>query len=301
MLTARGSFSIGEIDGIIYVAGGYNTYHSRAFEAYDLVGDTWLWDPTRWLNFYLTSAASGVVNGILYTAGGSDNIKGRPWTRAYDPISDSWTSRADMPNPIQFPAYGVINGKLYLTAYQSGPTSSDPEGNFAYVYDPCSNTWEGFAQSTIARSGAASGVINGILYVAGGNVVGGGRTNALEAYDPVADTWTVLEPMSENKVNAAGAVLNGKFYVIGGYDGIALNTVEVYDPETDTWSLAPPMPTARMGMLALAKNGGIYVIGGGSHDGSTVTPLSTVEFFNPCADCSELYTQEEVDQLVGRQ
>jgi len=289
----RWGYTIGEIDGIFYIAGGYNPSlgrHLRNFEAYDSVADLWTIKAPK--PVVQTSAASGVINGLLYTAGGSNTSYGIPSTWAYNPADETWVQKADMPSPIQFPAYGVINGKLYLTAFHSS--------NRAYAYDPSQNVWEVLPPSPIGRTRAAAGVINGILYVAGGNHTQG-KLDVLEAYDPVTCTWTVLSPMPTPRYAAAGAVLDGKLYVLGGADGSnTLPTVEVYDPETNTWSTGVPMLTARADARAVVKDGGIYIFGGYFFNENNVTEaLSSVEVFKPESDCTGLYTQEEVDQIVA--
>ena len=57
----------------------------------------------------------GMVNGILYAVGGLDDI-GTPLAsvEAYDPTTDSWSSRAPVPvTSADGPEIGVVDGILY--------------------------------------------------------------------------------------------------------------------------------------------------------------------------------------------
>ena len=75
------------------------------------------------------------------------------------------------------------------------------------------------------------GVINGIIYVAGGNN-GTAAVTTLEAYDPATNTWSTRAPMPTARVAAVGVVSAGRLYVIGGYpvNTTPLSRVEVYTP-----------------------------------------------------------------------
>src|SRR3990167_806251 len=56
-----------------------------------------------------------------------------------------------------------------------------------------------------ARFVAAAGVINGVLYVAGGNDGVTGGTTTLQAYNPTTDTWNTLAAMPGRRYNGDGA------------------------------------------------------------------------------------------------
>ena len=69
------------------------------------------------------------------------------------------------------------------------------------------------------RYDPAVGVINGIIYVAGGTATATGQhLKTVETYNPQTDTWSTNTPLPYPVVAASGAVVNGKFYAIGGYD-----------------------------------------------------------------------------------
>src|SRR6266581_8654391 len=82
---------------------------------------------------------------------------------------DTWATKASMPTARYGMAAGVIEGKLYVAGgccvFNSPPF---PRFNALEVYDPASDTWTTKASIPLAVYGAAVGVIDGKLYVAGG-------------------------------------------------------------------------------------------------------------------------------------
>ncbi len=141
-----------------------------------------------------------------------------------------------LPIAVNHNAAAVVAGKLYSFGAGAGQT---------FAYDPNNNSWAARASSHYVHRGtAAVGVINGKIYVAGGE--GTPSQRELEVYDPVANTWTVKAPMSVPRNHTAGGVINGKFYVVGGRAGPSTDALEVYNPQTNTWSTLASMPTASL-------------------------------------------------------
>lgn len=101
--------------------------------------------------------------------------------------------------------------------------------------------------------GPAVGVINGIIYVAGGTEQGYAAPHAvpdaldtLEAYDPLTNKWTAKAHMTTARSFSAAGVINGILYVVGGaYKDTASHAVEAYDPVTNAWTEKAPMPASR--------------------------------------------------------
>jgi hypothetical protein len=132
--------------------------------------------------------------------------------------------------------------------------------------------WTPRASMGVARSEAASGVIRGRIYVAGGIGADGAPLASVECYDPQTDTWTAKAPLATARTRAMAAVAGGRLFVLGGFDGTqTLDSVEVYDPETDRWTAGPTMPRARETGQAAALGPDVYVFGGRAVLGATVT------------------------------
>jgi N-acetylneuraminic acid mutarotase len=143
--------------------------------------------------------------------------------------------------------------------------------NTVFVYDPNTDAWATLATMPTARSGSAAAVVNGILYVIGGNLTDGTTCSIVEAYDPVANTWSTKASAPSVRFFADGGVLNGLIYVVGGGvngTGAVLATVEAYDPALDAWTTLAPMPTPTLLPGAGVINDTLYVAGGVANGGT---------------------------------
>ena len=79
----------------------------------------------------------GVVNGILYAVGGSNCCIPLGDTAAYDPVSNSWATKANLQDAREYLGLGVVNGILYAV----GGDVNDGETNLVEAYDPATDTW----------------------------------------------------------------------------------------------------------------------------------------------------------------
>jgi len=115
-------------------------------------------------------------------------------------------------------------------------------------------TWSRLADSSIARTYFASGVLaDGRVVVCGGEYSdASGRilndeTNSCEIYDPVANTWTPFDPPKvsgtqdpwEEIGDAPCAVLPDGMFLLGSIDGSYMAKL---DPATLTWTAASSRP-----------------------------------------------------------
>jgi N-acetylneuraminic acid mutarotase len=217
--------------------------------------------------------ATGVINGKVYVIGGYDaDAHSTGTVQVYNPTTDTWTLAQALPIAVNHNAAAVVGGKLYSFGAGTGQT---------FAYDPNNNSWVARASSHYVHRGtAAVGVINGKIYVAGGE--GTPSQRELEVYDPVANTWTVKAPMSVPRNHTAGGVINGKFYVVGGRAGPSTDALEVYNPQANTWSTLASMPTPRSGFAAAVVNNELWVFGG--EDPQTLVLHAEVEVYSPASN-----------------
>src|SRR6266849_5931360 len=105
----------------------------------------------------------------------------------------------------------------------------------------------------------AVGVINGKIFVAGGNDSAGQPVAPVEVYDPGSYTWSSLgvSPMPALGP-ATGAVINGKFYVVGISGGNA--SVQLFDG--NNWSAVTTPTQALADAGAAVLNNVLYVFDG---------------------------------------
>lgn len=104
-------------------------------------------------------------------------------------------------------------------------------------YEMHKNRWTVMNQMISARSFFASGLIDGKIYVAGGNSTDLFELNSAEVMDPVKGYWHPIASMGTNMAAYDAAVLNGKFLVTEGWfwPFYVSPRGQVYDPTTNNW------------------------------------------------------------------
>ena len=179
-----------------------------------------------------------VVGNRLYVFGGwaADMSTPTNTTFAYDPITDTWEAKADIPVVITNACAAALDGKIYLVGGTDGGTNY----NSLYVYDPEADTWTTGANLPDTLWGVACAALNGKIYAAGGT--GGAASNKLYEYDPAGDTWATLADLPGNVYGAGATTRGGKLYVVGGYSS---TTNYEWTPGTPgTWATKAAIPHA---------------------------------------------------------
>jgi uncharacterized protein (TIGR03437 family) len=259
MPTARESFGVGVINGIVYAVGGVaDAGELNTVEAYDPVSDTWTTKAPMPTARY--GLGVGVVNGLLYAVGGEDGAGGYPilnTMEVYDPATDTWTTKAPMPTGRTNLAVGAVDGILYAV----GGSNPAVGLNTVEAYDPVTGVWHGCAPLHRGRSYLGVGVIGHRLYAVGG--ADAGNINAskrvTEAYDPSSNSWTDRAEMPRDRLGFGTAVAGGILYAVGG---LLVGEVDSYDPASNRWSTPSGVPTVRYGLSAAAIGGVVYALGG---------------------------------------
>jgi N-acetylneuraminic acid mutarotase len=138
----------------------------------------------------------------------------------YDVMTNSWTMKNPVPNPVSYATVVECNGSIYLIG---GYTS----GNLNQVYDPLTNTWDLKANMPTARQEYGVAVISGKIYVIGGELLHTGSsqpTNITEVYDPSTDTWSTDAAMPTPRQGFGMVSMGNNIYAIGGYQTVGMQT-----------------------------------------------------------------------------
>jgi N-acetylneuraminic acid mutarotase len=204
-------------DGKIYVVGG----EGAALQIYDVASGTWSLGaaPPR-------PRFASVVERIgdeLHLVGGwsfdrSNNVSLRSHD-VYDLRTGAYRARAEMPTARNHALSGVIDGKLYVTGGRApGHEGADASNVSATeVYDPATDQWSAGAALPTPRSGGASAVLDGKLYVLGGGLPGNSVHAVIERYDPATDRWEQLGEMPAAFTGHRALAFEGSLYVFGGF------------------------------------------------------------------------------------
>ena len=191
MPTARFVLSASTVNGKIYAIGG-KPAHAVAplstVEEYDPATDTWARKadmPTA--RFGLSTC---VVNGKIYAIGGdpgwnAGTYRALSTVEVYDPATDTWITKANMPTARLGLSTSVVNGKIYAIGGLS--TLGGAALSTVQEYDPATDTWTAKADMPTARFWLSTSTVNGKMYVIGGSVQPWPSWQAcptVEEYDP---------------------------------------------------------------------------------------------------------------------
>ncbi len=263
--TPRGAFTTQEVGGRIYAVGGFDGInYITTVEVYDPA--TGSWDSVHITGIFTPrrGMSSVVVGGKIYTFGGANGSGGSNGSGAlnicevFDPVTNIWSSLPEMPTPRWRSCAVLLNGKVYVMGgYNSGVV------NTVEIYDTLTNAWsEGDTESFCARSDFAAEVIDGKIYVIGGQ----GDTVSPQIFDPASNAWTTPVTTGSYSVRQglSAALINREIYAFGGTSGEYLSSIDVFDPITNTWTNPTTSGTsiARAGGCATLYNGKVYIMGG---------------------------------------
>jgi uncharacterized protein (TIGR03437 family) len=275
LLAANSEMGVAELNGKIYVLGGYpaSRVTVTTVQVYDPATDAWsLAAP---LPTPVNHPMPAVAKGKLYLIGGqsdSGNTSFVDTVFEYDPATNAWQTRAPLPVARGAGAAAVLDGKIYVAG------GRPPRGADFAVYDPDTNQWTQLPNLPTQRNHLAAAAVDGKIYVIGGRFTAGANsavTDLVEIYDPKTNTWSegARMPRARGGINAAEA--RGCVHIFGGEgnttrpDGLFPDH-DVYDPFTNTWTRLDPMPIPVHGVTGAAfLNGLIYLPGGGTSQGGS--------------------------------
>jgi N-acetylneuraminic acid mutarotase len=188
MPTARGALSASVVNGKIYAIGGLSGWDDAfpTVEEYDPATDRW----TKKTD--MPTARSGLstsaFNGKIYAIGGAvppyapNQINVLSTVEEYDPVTDSWTRKADMPTARGSLSTIVISEKILAIG---GANKSGQSLSVVEEYDPATDTWTGKGNMITARADLSASVVNGKIYAIGGStIIEGSGLSTVEEYTP---------------------------------------------------------------------------------------------------------------------
>jgi N-acetylneuraminic acid mutarotase len=180
------------------------------------------------------AAVADIIDGKIYVAGGFRQLQASALLDVYDPGTNMWAQRADLPATRDHACGAAIAGQLHFVGGRTVQTNS-PRPD-VWSFDPGTNMWTPRAPMPTGRGGMGCGAIGNKLYATGGEgnpAVQSGVFPDVEAFDPATNTWTELAAMPNPKHGVGGAVWNGALYLCGGanVEGFgAIAAVDVFKP-----------------------------------------------------------------------
>ncbi len=277
----------------VYSAGGFNLSSGALdlFTRYDPLTNSW--EALAPLPAPISESLAAYVDGKIYVFGGliTDTVQSTNYV--YDVQSNNWTAGASLPGPRMQMGGGMYDGLVYLVGGYSANTV-DPSSfeDQTWRYDPASDSWATMAPILSPLGGAASGVINGQLYITGGRDATHPALRSLYIYDIASDTWDTGTDLPLDVNYPGGAAYQDHMWVMGGGNPFLGNSLVpgratsssmpdtysnalAYYPEYHMWIAQPFQNAARSFQGAAVAMDTIISVGG--WDGATNTASAVVE------------------------
>ncbi len=225
------------------------------------------------------------INGKGYTGGGGyvginsylDSFQ------EYNPLTDQWTLKTNLPHS-SLQGVGVgINGKGYFgTGFANLNQSERYKSYYWYEFDPLLNTWTSkqnfmnlnvpLTLNNLGKANCGIATSGNDIYLFGGNKQNGLYDDCLHKFNVLTNTWELINSdLGQNRTAAFGFSFNDKVYVGGGEDGEDLNDFWEYNITSDTWTKKADMPIFHRQRSVVEVNGKGYFLGGFSDNIITTT------------------------------
>jgi N-acetylneuraminic acid mutarotase len=170
MPTPRVGLSTSVVNEKIYVIGGWNfsspTFKRDVWE-YNPLTDTW--DTTKTdmptARGYLSTS---VIDGKIYAFGGYANGPAFKTVEMYDPVTDTWDTKADMPAGRIYLKTSSVDSLIYIFGGSTNPY--DPPMSDVWEYNPALDSYKVVSPMPTGLVHASSGEVNGNIYIIGGSV-----------------------------------------------------------------------------------------------------------------------------------
>ncbi len=193
----------------------------------------------------------------------------------YSITNNSWSAGPSLPSGVGAPAVVLVGRNIHVI---SGLTETgddefaDTDEHWVMSLDNQAAGWTNAAAMPDPRNHAGYTVLNGLIYVIGGQH-GTDETASNDAevdvYNPTTDSWSQAASLPEGRSHIMNSTLvyNGQILVIGGEidNGVLFSAdVLLYDPTSNTWIKLTnfALPQGRKTPLAGIFGNELVVIGG---------------------------------------
>lgn len=267
----------------IYILGGADPSNREAMsiEIFNIRANSWT--EIGHLRNRRLQFGAGVLDGMIYVAGGRDGLKTvNTFERLQMHTQDkdgahliTWTSLPSMLTYRHGLGVGVLepNGPFYAVGGHDGWSYL----NTVERWDPRLMQWNFIAPMLSPRSTAGVAVLNSKLYAVGGRD-GSSCLRTAEMYDPLTNSWYTIACMSKRRASIGLAALGGCLYAVGGHEGSTrFKSVERYDPRENVWHTITRMSIGRDAVSVATLGDRLVAIGG--YDGTNY--LSLTEIYDP--------------------
>ncbi len=230
MPTPRVAVQTAVFSNEIYVFGGYDRKgfrgtrrNKKIVEMYDTQTDTWV--KKQDMPRFRIHFATAVVDEKIYLIGGKIvdnpfNATSTNLVEVYDPLTNTWEKRADMPTARALTDAVVVDDKVYVIGGQKTWVALNVPGLFVRSieeYNPKTDTWRQLPEMSIFKGWFSTVAVDKKIYTIGGRKLENGNkyTSDVDVYNPITNKWHKVEPMTSLRTTTP-VVVKGTIYVLGG-------------------------------------------------------------------------------------
>lgn len=188
--------------------------------------------------FYQTRNEAGTLEEHIYVFMESLTDPYDFGWQVFSPSQSRWGRLPPMPGQVRTKfGYAVTCQRLLVIG---GVTATGSPSADTFMYDSALNRWSKLASMKGPRYGFACAVVEGLVYVVGGQSVDQEHLSSVEVYDSQADEWksTAVPDLQRARWGCFACCLQGKLYVLGGRSNYSIGSsryIDVYDPSTGEW------------------------------------------------------------------
>jgi hypothetical protein len=198
----------------------------------------------------LQEISAVTIDERIWVVGGFEPGGEVSTVRVLDPRDGTWSLGPPLPVARHHVQLATLDGDLYVLGGMETIRFTNVDD--AWVLRRGASAWTPIAALPEDRGAGIAGVIDGRIYLAGGQGRGGLSSRTL-VYDPATDLWTVAASIPTPREHLAGFAYGGELWAIGGRAlslATAMDVVEIYDPRTDTWREGPRLGHTHGGFAA---------------------------------------------------
>ena len=181
----------------VYYVGGSGSYNGTAVSnCYRYDSKKNIWEAMQSVPYARAMPGITFCNGKVYCIGGSSTAELRQGTNstyAYDPLTNTWSSKNVIPNSV---TWGSCTSYGYCVYYIAGAVSGNAS-RFNYCYNTATDTWTSLTSMSTARiGGAVTSSKEGYIDVLGGSNSDLYSQNSHYQYNVASNSWSTKTTLS---------------------------------------------------------------------------------------------------------
>ncbi|UCH15099.1 MAG: hypothetical protein JSV22_03820, partial [Bacteroidales bacterium] len=161
-------------DSIIYAFGGLSISLGNTTKSWKYDSNTDTWDSIHSMKYQHGVMTASVIKDKIYIIGGVEDIPSN-WeitgkVEMYDPGTDNWEEKAELPHPVANHIVVVHNEKILVFGGDTGYYEAEYSTGSILIqeYDPVTNTWEQKHGMPFKRSRMTGQKVGKYVYIIGG-------------------------------------------------------------------------------------------------------------------------------------